>query len=1107
MSESDVVLLDSWVRKGDAEAFKVLAKRYAGMVYGTCKRILNNPAEAEDVAQECFEILATTPKPVGEYLAPWLHRVACNRSLTRLRSEHRRKEREGQFAAGLEAGREPVWDDIYGFVDEAIAQLPDPLRIPIVAHFLDDQTHSAIALTLGVPRSTITDHIDKGIELIRNTLKSKGAVLTGMALAGLIKANVAEAAPSALLMNLGRLALSGAKQGAVPTTATAMAKASAGFWTAKTIIAAAASLMVVVGAAAGYFVLHKQAIHPQYEVHKVRIKPVAGTPAAKQPSSGRDVPVRAQQPDKPVAPTDKPDLARPYIAGIVTDAKDNPLSGARVEVRRRQERHERLDAAVHVAGQTETGLDGRFAVDRLPAGELLCVLVSHPSWAEGGGLIGGPGGIDCLTEGGARENLAYRLSERGSLSGCVVDRDGQPISGATVAISAIHLPASFSGKETAWGVGSQDFMFGPVSHVQTDQEGIFEFQDVCRGGAVSQLVAWKSGYAPNRAWSDRPPSELLRLYGDNVKQRWQDSDVAVGPERQQIGLSPGGTVIGAVHIEETGVPVGGALVMAECSEGKPRKSFCATWRHVTADAQGNYRIDDLPLGTDVYMRAVSGELSSRTRKTRVFPSESAGQVDLTLLPPGSVEGMTIDAQTGDPVPGVAILFHEKDSFGNEWMLGQTTSSDQTGRFRIAGLHAGEWTLCPQNVPYTGYLPDVDVVVVPNTGARDCIIKIPATGYDMKEIRGALRITVVNRQKMPVPNADVIVFADNNRENGGVEHVTDDKGECFIKQIPTIGHIIAAADPVTGLAGGAEVDIEAGYETQVEIVTTIPTGKVSGSVLDPAGKPLPETLRVEFTATDDPGLGKLFVNVDNEGHYQSLPLPPYGVTVRVANLSDVSSSYQCQPPEYEITIQPGTEITGKDFVLAPAEKKPGISGVVRYPNGRPATGIPVTLSLKDTQGETNPRTQTDVTGHFVFALNGAKDPEYLIAGHWPYKVPTETGASDWIMMAVPPGRKDLDVVLHPCGVIRGRLVLTDDELAQFDPGNRTRAPLHASVHGSLPMGLGIEIFNPEFEINLQADTYDITFELATSRQEGKVEDIQVVSGCITDIGDVRLSPRN
>ena len=90
MNETDALLLESWMHERNADAFKTLARRYAGMVFGTCKRILNNPTEAEDAAQECFELLATTQKPVGEYLAPWLHRAACNKALTRLRSERRR---------------------------------------------------------------------------------------------------------------------------------------------------------------------------------------------------------------------------------------------------------------------------------------------------------------------------------------------------------------------------------------------------------------------------------------------------------------------------------------------------------------------------------------------------------------------------------------------------------------------------------------------------------------------------------------------------------------------------------------------------------------------------------------------------------------------------------------------------------------------------------------------------------------------------------------------------------------------------------------------------------------------------------------------------------
>jgi len=87
MSPTDAMLFENWLRERDADAFKTLAARYAKMVYETCRRVLNNASEAEDVTQECFIILANADKPVGGYLAPWLHRVAYNLGYAMLTNE------------------------------------------------------------------------------------------------------------------------------------------------------------------------------------------------------------------------------------------------------------------------------------------------------------------------------------------------------------------------------------------------------------------------------------------------------------------------------------------------------------------------------------------------------------------------------------------------------------------------------------------------------------------------------------------------------------------------------------------------------------------------------------------------------------------------------------------------------------------------------------------------------------------------------------------------------------------------------------------------------------------------------------------------------------
>ena len=81
MGSNDQTLLKQWYQHGDAEAFHQITRRYAGLVYGTCRRILRNPSDAEDVAQECFETLAVKTRADGCALGAWLHTVATRRAL------------------------------------------------------------------------------------------------------------------------------------------------------------------------------------------------------------------------------------------------------------------------------------------------------------------------------------------------------------------------------------------------------------------------------------------------------------------------------------------------------------------------------------------------------------------------------------------------------------------------------------------------------------------------------------------------------------------------------------------------------------------------------------------------------------------------------------------------------------------------------------------------------------------------------------------------------------------------------------------------------------------------------------------------------------------
>jgi RNA polymerase sigma factor (sigma-70 family) len=206
----DRILLERWYTQRDAEAFKVIAQRHAGMVFATCCRVLRNATDAEDVAQECFETLCSTPRRPSRNLASWLHTVAVRRAMNRIRAEKRHADREASYAAGTNRTVEIDWNDLSDLIDEAIAELPGELSEPLVRHFFENETHDDIAQSLGVTRSAVTYRIRRATERMRASLQQRGVEVTGAALGVLLAENaVAEVAPYALAIKLTKLALAG----------------------------------------------------------------------------------------------------------------------------------------------------------------------------------------------------------------------------------------------------------------------------------------------------------------------------------------------------------------------------------------------------------------------------------------------------------------------------------------------------------------------------------------------------------------------------------------------------------------------------------------------------------------------------------------------------------------------------------------------------------------------------------------------------------------------------------------------------------------------------------------------------------------------------------
>src|SRR3990172_1961024 len=144
-------------RGGETDAFGELVRRYQTSVYNVCYRLLGDPAEAEDLAQEAFlrafRRLASydEQRPFG----PWMRRVAANLFLNALQQRRSLMPLEEEFEA---APGEPMeMPEAFGErrqaaerVRGALLRLPAHYRAVIELRHYQEMSYDEIAAALGI---------------------------------------------------------------------------------------------------------------------------------------------------------------------------------------------------------------------------------------------------------------------------------------------------------------------------------------------------------------------------------------------------------------------------------------------------------------------------------------------------------------------------------------------------------------------------------------------------------------------------------------------------------------------------------------------------------------------------------------------------------------------------------------------------------------------------------------------------------------------------------------------------------------------------------------------------------------------------------------------
>lgn len=188
MSERDVdQQLVERVQRGDKRAFELLVSKYQRRIFRLLSRMIRDPAEIEDVAQEAFvkayRALANFRGESAFYT--WLYRIAINTAKNHLVSQGRRvptttandvEEAEAFEDAALL--REVATPDsmlqsrqVAEAVNRAIEKLPEELRTAIVLRELEGLSYEEIAETMACPIGTVRSRIFRAREAIANELR------------------------------------------------------------------------------------------------------------------------------------------------------------------------------------------------------------------------------------------------------------------------------------------------------------------------------------------------------------------------------------------------------------------------------------------------------------------------------------------------------------------------------------------------------------------------------------------------------------------------------------------------------------------------------------------------------------------------------------------------------------------------------------------------------------------------------------------------------------------------------------------------------------------------------------------------------------------------
>lgn len=188
MAASDETVLVEAVRRGDPAAFETMVRTYGPRLTAVARRILLDDDQAREAVQEAFiSAFRNRQQFQGDAkLSTWLHRIAVNAALQRIRSAKRRPEEpiedllprflpDGHHVEHFTAWTEPPDEQLSrqetaAVVRAAIDQLPESYRTVLLLRDIEELSGQETAELLNITPNAVKIRLHRARMALRTLI-------------------------------------------------------------------------------------------------------------------------------------------------------------------------------------------------------------------------------------------------------------------------------------------------------------------------------------------------------------------------------------------------------------------------------------------------------------------------------------------------------------------------------------------------------------------------------------------------------------------------------------------------------------------------------------------------------------------------------------------------------------------------------------------------------------------------------------------------------------------------------------------------------------------------------------------------------------------------